>query len=194
MENQEPVLWDGFDYITYLVGSMQLTAEGDGGQAKRDIVEKELLSRNIYPINPVRLEATKTGTSCEDLTGKMRGWIASGNWEKFRQEAIFIWKGKTFLDEKGGMVHIPGDIEYCLMSDWITFTLNKGDGPCGSYMEVGIAMEHNIPIYLITDMPKKELKQSLLQAIEVSDGEVFNNVPSYLEFIDKKYNLKKAKD
>jgi hypothetical protein len=180
-----------FDYVTYLVGSMEKTAEGDGGQSKREIVEKELIARNIYPINPVRLEAAKTGTDTEDLTKKMKGWIASGSWIKFKEASTQIWRGKTFVNEQGQLHHVPGDIDYVKLSDWITFTLQRGDSPCGSYAECGIAMEHNIPIYLITDMPKKELRQSLIQMIEVTEGEVFSSVAEYLTFIDKKYELKK---
>lgn len=180
-----------FEYVTYLVGAMQFTAEKDDGSAQRENVEKELISRNIYPINPVRLESNKTGIDTEALTAKMKGWVASGCWDKFREHAIHIWKGKTYIAEDGSMVHIPGDMDYVKLSDWITFTLNAGDAPCGSYAECGIAMEHNIPIYLITNMAKKDLKQSLLQMIEVTNGAVFSSLFEYLEFIDKEYKLKK---
>jgi hypothetical protein len=52
-------------------------------------------------------------------------------------------------------------------------------------------MEHGIPVYLITEMPKKELPKSLLQCILVSGGEVFNTLNEYLGFIDLKYKLKR---
>jgi hypothetical protein len=180
---------DQFKFVTYLIGSMEICAEKDDGTEKRAGVEKELLLRNIYPINPVTLEASKTGMATNEVKEKMSGWVASGNWDLFRERAKEIWKGKRYIDGKKELVHIPGDIDYVLMSDWLTFTLQKGDKPCGSYFECGVALEHNIPIYLITDMPKKELSKSLLQGILVSGGEVFNNLNDYLQFIDQKYKL-----
>jgi hypothetical protein len=178
-----------FRYVTYLIGSMEVCAEKDDGTSKRAGVEKELLLRNIYPINPVKLESQKTGMRTEEIKEKMSGWISSGNWELFKQKAREIWLGKKYIDEKQGLVHIPGDVDYVLMSDFLTFTLQKGDKPCGSFFECGIALEHNVPIYLITDMLKKELPKSLLQGVLASEGEVFNNLNDYLEFIDKKYKL-----
>jgi len=194
-ENKVPNIPDEleeeFYYTTYLIGSMEKTAEKDDGSEKRAGVEKELLLRGIYPINPVKLETTKTGMTTDEVKEKMIGWVASGNWDLFKQRAAEIWKGKDLVDKDKGITHIPGDIDYCTMSDWITFTFNKGDAPCGSFAECGIAMEHDIPIFLITDMPKKELPKSLLQMVLVTGGEVFNTLPQYLEHIDKVYKLKR---
>jgi hypothetical protein len=183
-----------FKYISYLIGSMEKCAEGDDGSEKRAGVEKELLLREVYPINPVKLESMKTGMTTDQIKEKMAGWLASGNWDLFKARAKDIWQGKDYIDEKGSLIHIPGDIDYCIMSNWITFTFNKGDIPCGSFAECGIAMEHKIPIYLITDMPKKELPKSLLQMILITEGEVFENKSQYLDFVDKKYNLKRVEE
>jgi len=182
---------DRYKYITYLIGSMEYPIEKDDGSSKREIFEKELLLRNIYPINPVRLEQSKTGMTTDEIKEKMKGWIAGGCWDVFRKHAIEIWKGKDIELEDGKLIHIPGDIDYVLMSDWLTFVLNKGDQPCGSYFESGIAMEHDIPIYLVTDILKTGLPKSLLQCVEVSKGEVFNNVHRFFEFLDRKYSLKR---
>jgi len=191
-ENKIPTteqLEEQFKYTSYLIGSMEICAEKDDGTEKRSGVEKELLLRNVYPINPVKLESQKTGMRTEEIKEKMSGWVASGNWELFKQKAREIWLGKKYIDEKQGLVHIPGDVNYVLMSDWLTFTLQRGDKPCGSFFECGIALEHNVPIYLITDMLKKELPKSLLQGVLASNGEVFNNLNDYLDFIDKYYKL-----
>jgi hypothetical protein len=183
-----------FKYITYLIGSMEICVEKDDGTQSRAEVEKELLLRNVYPINPVRLEVSKTGLRTEEIKEKMAGWVASGNWELFRERAKDIWKGKQYIDGKNELVRIPGDIDYVTMSDWLTFTFKKGDKPCGSYGEAFIALEHNIPVYLITDMLKKELPKSLLQCILVSGGEVFNTLNEYLKFVDEKYKLKRKEE
>jgi hypothetical protein len=193
-ENKIPIieeLENTYKFVTYLIGAMEKPKEKDDGSSQRINVEKELLCRNVYPINPVKLEASKTGLTTEQLKEKMSGWLASGNWELFADRALEIWKGTNYIDEKNGLTHIPGDIDYCIMSDWITFTLNRGDVCCGSFAECGIAMEHGIPIYLITDMPKKELPKSLLQMILITEGEVFNSLNDYLIFVDKNYKLKR---
>jgi len=182
---------DKYKFITYLIGSMERPIEQDDGGEKREIFEKELLLRNVYPINPVKLEFSKTGMTTDEIKEKMKGWIAGGCWDLFRKHAMEIWKGKDIELEDGKLTHIPGDIDYVLMSDWLTFVLTKGDQPCGSYFESGIAMEHGIPIYLVTDVLKTGLPKSLLQCIEVSKGEVFNNVHKFFEFLDRKYSLKR---
>jgi len=180
-----------YKFVTYLIGSMEICAEKDDGTEKREGVFLELSLRNVYPIHPVKLESSKTGLTTDEMKEKMIGWVSSGNWELFKEKSRGIWKGQKYIDGKNEIVHIPGDIDYVLMSDWLTFILNRGDKPCGSYGEAFIAMEHNIPVYLITEMPKKELPKSLLQCILVSEGEVFNTLNEYLNFIDNKYHLKR---
>jgi hypothetical protein len=173
---------------------MEFCVEKDDGTEKRLNVEKELLLRNVYPINPVTLESAKTGLKTEEVKEKMIGWIASGNSELFKEKSKEIWKGRTYIDGKNELVHIPGDIDYTIMSNWITFILNRGDKPCGSYGEAFIAMEHDIPIYLITEMPKKELPKSLLQCIIISGGDTFNTLNEYLIFIDQHYKLHRKEE
>ncbi len=179
-----------FKFITYLIGSMEKTAENDDGSSKREIYEKELLLRDVYPINPVKLEASKTGMATGEIKEKMNGWVAGGNWDLFRKMAKSIWKGVDIL-EGDKLIHIPGDVDYVLMSNFLTFCFAQGDAPCGSYGEAFIAMEHNIPVYLITNINKGNLPKSLLQCIEASNGEVFNSTNKYFEFLDKKYSLKR---
>ena len=111
-------------------------------------------------------------------------WIAGGR--DYLENILLVWKG---IDKEidGQLVHIPGDIDYVLMSDFITFSYLRGDVPCGSFGEAFIALEHNIPVYLITDIVKRDLPKSLLQCIEASRGEVFNSVNKF-EFIDENIN------
>ncbi len=183
---------EGYKYTTYLIGAMEKPKEKDDGQSQRTEVENELLLRNVYPINPVRLEAMKTGMSTEAVKEKMNGWLASGNWELFTKKSKEIWKGKYYIDPEMGIMHIPGDEDYCLISDWLTFTLRRGDTCCGSYAECGIGMRYEKPLYLITDMAKKELPKSLIQMILNTRGEVFPTVGKYLDFIDLTYTLKRT--
>ncbi len=191
IQKQAQEIEDTFYYTTYLIGAMEKTALNDDGSGQRVEIEKELLLRGIYPINPVKLESHKTGMSTIELKDKMVGWRAGGCWELFKEKSKEIWKGKDYLTESEELIHIPGDIDYVTMSDWLTFSYHKGDVCCGSFGEAYDAMKQNIPIYLITDMPKKELPGSLLQWICISEGEIFDSIYQYLKFIDKTYQLHK---
>lgn len=183
-----------YDYISYIIGAMTITAEQDGGIAKREDLCKELLLRNVLPINPAKLEQAKTGMDVGDAVDKIKGWIASGQRDKIQETGRRIWKGYTYEDTEGNLIHSCGDLDYTKESSFITFVLHEKDKPCGTFFECGVAIEHDIPIYLITKIPKKDLPQSLILGIESVDGEFFETLPQYLEFIDKKYKLHRIEE
>jgi hypothetical protein len=183
-----------YDYVTYLVGAMTQTAEKDGGISKREFLNKELELRNVLALNPATLETAKTGMGAKEAMEKVAGWIAGGKRDKLREAGRKIWKGENRVDEKGNLIHIAGDFDYTKQSDFITFILDVGDQPCGSYSEVGVALDHDIPIYLITPIPKTQLKQSLVLEVEASYGEFFENERQYLTWLDEKYNLKRKEE
>ena len=182
---------EGYKYSSYLIGAMSITAEKDGGIASRVEVEKELLMRNVFPINPAKLEAAKTGISAADAIEKIVGWVASGKRDLLHETGKQIWKGHNELNNEGNVVHIGGDLDYVKASDWLTFILKVGDKPCGTYFEIGVAIDHNIPIYLITNIAKRDLPQSLILGIEAVGGEFFENLNQYLIYIDEKHHLKR---
>jgi len=181
----------GYKYSSYLIGAMSITAEKDGGVASRVEVERELLMRNVFPINPAKLEAAKTGISAADAIEKIIGWVASGKRDLLHETGKSIWKGHNELNAEGNVIHIGGDLDYVKASDWLTFVLKTGDKPCGTYFEIGVAIDSNIPIYLITNIPKRDLPQSLILGIEAIGGEFFENLNQYLNFLDEKYKLKR---
>jgi len=193
-ENKPQELEETFNHITYLVGAMQSTAEKDDGSSKREYVYNELLLRSVYPIHPVKQESNKTGMNTNTLKDKMKGWKLSGNWELYREKSKEIWIGKYAILENGQLVKILGDIDYVNMSTWITFIYNKGDKPCGSFGECYGAVEHQIPIYIITDITKSELPDSLVQWVECTEGKVFENFSQYFDYIDKEYKLKRIEN
>jgi hypothetical protein len=183
---------EGYKYSSYLIGAMSVTAEKDGGIASRVEVEKELLMRNVFPINPAKLEAAKTGISAADAIEKIVGWVASGKRDLLHETGKNIWKGHNELNAGGNVVHIGGDLDYVHASDWLTFVLKLGDKPCGTYFEIGVAIDNNIPVYLITNIPKRDLPQSLILGIEAVGGEFFENLNQYLIYIDDKFKLKRV--
>ncbi len=184
---------EGYKYITYLIGSMEKTAEGDNGGSKRAKLQEELLARKIYAINPVQLEKYKINVGADKAKEQMNEWLKDKKVSEFKDFSRLIWKGKYLIDKKYGLVHIPGDIDYVTMSDWITCVYNKGDRPCGTYGESFMSFEHDVPVYLITDVTEKEdekeIPKSFLQSVYGSEGYVFRDLGAYLNFIENKYNV-----
>ena len=180
---------EGYKYITYLIGSMETTAEGDDGSKKREDIEKELLARKVFPINPVTLEKFKVELKTSKVKELMEKWIEENDWSKYAEFSRLIWKGKDFYNKNQGLVHIPGDFDYVKMSTWITCLYNEGDSPCGTYGEAFLAFELGIPVYLITKTPINKLKRSFLQAIYGSGGMVFSSFGEYLNFIENRYGV-----
>jgi len=184
---------EGYKYITYLIGSMEHTAEKDDGSSKRKIYVTELLDRKVYPINPVQLEKYKINITTEQAKTQMSNWIKNKKCSEFKDFSRLIWKGKYLIDKKYGLIHIPGDIDYVRMSDWITCVFNKGDKPCGTFGESFISFEHDTPVYLITDVTEKEeekeIPKSFLQSVYGSGGYIFRNIGDYLNFIENKYKV-----
>ncbi len=182
---------ESYKYKTYLIGAMQITAEGDNGEAKREKIVEEYLARGVFPIDPTASEELRTGLTNEELNKKMTGWIASGHWDLFKEYGDYIWKGRHTVNKKGELIYIPGDMHAVQVSNWITAIVNKNDSPCGTYGEAYDAYKLNIPIYLLTDIPKSQLKHSFLNFIVGSGGEVFHSKADLFRFIDDKYNLEK---
>ncbi|KKL05796.1 hypothetical protein LCGC14_2602450 [marine sediment metagenome] len=184
---------EGFKYVSYLIGAMEKPIEGDDGGDKRKDIEKELLVRLVYPINPVQLEKFKININTEKAKIQMAEMLKNKRFSEFKDFSRLIWKGKYLIDKKYGLIHIPGDIDYVRMSDWITCVYNKGDKPCGTYGESFMSFEHDIPIYLITDVTEEEeneeIPKSFLQSIYGSGGGVFRNLGEYLNFIENKYQI-----
>jgi len=184
---------EGYKYITYLIGSMEKTAEGDDGGSKRMKLQEELIARKIYPINPVQSEKYKINMNTDKAKEQMNKWLEEKRVSEFKDFSRLIWKGKYLIDKKYGLIHIPGDIEYVRMSDWVTCVYNKGDRPCGTYGESFMSFEHNIPVYLITDVleeeDSQEVPKSFLQSVYGSGGYVFRDLGAYLNFIENKYEI-----
>lgn len=184
---------DDFLYTTYLIGAMEETAEGDSGESKREIFFKGLVKRNVFPIDPTRTEVMRTGMTSKELKEKMKGWTASGNKDLRKKYAKYIWEGRNMVDEDFNLIYIPGDFHAVKISNWITAVINEGDKPCGTFGEAGIATDRETPIYIITELPKYKLPGSLVQWMDINDGEIFKTQTEYFRFIDNKYDLKEEK-
>lgn len=185
---------------TYLIGPMEVTQAKDGGRGWRTYIREQLGKRidpngnPIYIFDPTLEEQNKTGMEAETLHKKIKGWLACGRNDQVGEYGGLIWKGKTYLErtEEGQarLVHIMGDIDYVVNSNFLIARMEKGDDPCGTFGEAFGAVEHNIPIYVIQTMPRTDYKGSFSQWVYASGGAYFNNEAELLEFLDKKYKLK----
>jgi hypothetical protein len=188
---------------TYLIGPMEDVAQGDGGRGWRATLREEFAHRftdngnGVFVFDPTLEEVSKVGMETETLHKKIQGWLASGNNHKIKEYGSLIWEGKTYIEKtdegKANLVHVMGDIDYVKNSDFLIARMEKGDRPCGTYFEVGIALEHKTPIYVIQTMARKEYSLSFVQAVFTSGGDFFDSSSALLEFLDKKYKLKYRK-
>ena len=185
---------------TYLIGPMENVAKKDGGRGWRDNITLEIMNRvdennnPIYIFNPCKEEQNKTGMVQEVLHKKIQGWLASGNNDMIKENGSLIWQGKTYIetDENGKarLIKILGDVDYVRNSNFLICRMEKGDHPCGTFGEACIAVEHNIPIYVIQTMARTEYSGSFVQFVFTSGGGFFNSQTELMEYIDKKYKLK----
>jgi len=65
---------------------------------------------------------------------------------------------------------------------------------CGTFMECGIALEHNIPIYVLQTMPRVDYKGSFCHAVFATKGGFFSSDNELIEFLKKKYDLVSVKE
>ena len=130
---------------------------------------------------------------------KLRGWIEGGNNDLIAEGTNLIWHGKTYLEPSDNpavnkLIHIMGDIDYVRNSSFLICRIEEGDSPCGTFFEVGIALEHKIPIYVIQTMTRDKYPVSFVGAVFATNGGFFDNPTQLLEFLDKEYKLKIKKD
>lgn len=184
----------------YLIGPMEEVACGDGGRGWRAHLRKEFEKRkdsegnSIYIFDPTLEETNKIGMESEIFHKKVKGWLACGKNDMIRDYGGLIWKGKTYLEKaeegKARLIKVLGDVDYVVNSDFLICRMEKADKPCGTFMEVGIALEHNIPIYVIQEFARTDYPSSFCQAVFASGGNFFSSYIELFEFLDEKYQLK----
>lgn len=190
------------DYIKcYLIGAMSKTKAKDGGVGWREPLQQELelrVDKNnnpVYVFNPCNAEQNKVGLNPLEYHKKVNGWIDTGHNDKVAQGSDLIWGGKKYivLDENKNpfLKVIPGDDFYVENSKFLILRIEPGDAPCGTYYEAGYARKLHKPIYVLQTMKRTDYPESLVGWVFSSDGGFFPNQNQLLEFLDKKYKLKR---
>lgn len=189
---------------TYLIGPMEKTKANDSGRGWRDKLRPDLESlldsngNPLYIFDPTQEEQSKVGMETKVFHKKIVGWIGSGNNDKVAEGTNLIWHGKTTLEPmddqaQGKLIHIMGDIDYVRNSDFLIMRMEEGDTPCGTYMEAGIALEYNIPIYVLQTMPRDKYPVSFVGAVFATKGGFFDNANQLVEHLQSTYKLKVKK-
>ena len=188
---------------TYLIGAMSKTQAGDAGAGWREKLQTELelrIDKNdnpIYVFNPCNEEQCKVGLNPLEYHKKINGWLNSGNNRLVAEGSDLIWGRKhyIYLDEnkKPYLKVIPGDDFYVENSDFLICMINPGDSPCGTYYEAGYGRKLRKPIYVLQTMKREEYSESFVGWVFSSGGAFFSSQNDLLEFLDKKYKLKKVK-
>lgn len=194
----EPVTIANNLFKTYLIGSMESPGKKDAGIGWRRELTVPLNRRGVYCFDPTKEEIQKVGMKTEELMTKLNGWQLSGNWELFTNTMRRIWRGVTQVQEdpqthEPHFYHILGDVNYVEESNFLIWTLHEGDSLGGTICELSIAWyKRNIPVYLVTEVPKSQINKSLLYFVLDSGngkGKIFKNYGELLSFLDGEYKL-----
>lgn len=195
MNWSKPITVDNCLLKCYEVGSMESTADNDGGVGWRKYLTPLLNSRGIFAFDPTREEIAKVGMPTEEFLAKLAELVEDSDYNEFLIQMGKIWKGNTvtkFENGKYEMVHCMGDVNYVEYSNFLIWHHKEGDKPGGTIAELVIAWTRGIPVYLVTEMPITKLNKSLLFFLLDSghrQGRVFKSFKGLLQFLDKKYKL-----
>ncbi|KKN82733.1 hypothetical protein LCGC14_0305570 [marine sediment metagenome] len=197
LPEEELIDYSHFLFNTYLIGSMESTADKDDGKGWRTDLSPHLEARKIYVFDPTREEIAKVGMPTGEFHEKLTGLQLGGHWNKFIENMDLIWRGKSILKRNSTtgssrLIHILGDVDYVERSKFLIMRLKAGDKPGGTIAELVIAWYRGIPVYLMTDIPKSKINKSILYFLLDSghrQGRIFQNQSQLLDFLDKKYDL-----
>lgn len=187
----------------YAIGAITKTQAKDSGAGWRDLLQRELDKRvdcnnnPIYLFNPCALEQNKVNLNPLEYHKQVKKWIKKGLNQKVADGADLIWNGKQYIvldkDNIPVIKVIPGDNFYVENSNALICKIDPLDSPCGTYFEAGYAMKLKIPIYVIQTMKRGDYPESFVGWVFGSGGQFFKSQAELLQFIDKKYKLKKRR-
>jgi hypothetical protein len=190
---------------TYLAGHIENNPK-TAVNWRAEVLQK-LESPNVLIYCPIKYEAMKTGKAAGEHIKYVIGLKQGGHWETFKEEMKKIWWGgvrpgknrfevmKQFqykkIIENNRERDLPywGDFEAVSRSDFIIVNYKKEVPSWGTPAEALTAFFLDIPIYVISDVPKTSMNSSLLWWVVESGGEVFYKLDDCIKFIKEKYKL-----
>lgn len=192
-------------YTTYLAGYIESDVQG-AVDWRSDILIK-LESPNILVYCPIKYEAQKTGRAAGEHVKYVTGLKQGGRWELFTEEMKKIWLGsvrpgrnrfeiikqfqyRKFIDgNRARDLPFWGDFEAVSRSDFIILNYKHEKPSWGTPAEATVAFFLDIPIYVISDVPKTKMNSSLLWWTMETQGDVFYKLDDCVKFIKEKHKL-----
>ncbi len=192
-------------FTTYLAGFIE--ASPDTASDWRDIILKELDRPDTLIYCPMKFEAMKTGKPAGEHVKYCQGLKQAGIWNSFKHEMRKIWYGhvkpgvnrydiiKQFQylsiingNKEEDLKHF-GDFEAVARSNFIIVNYKASIPTWGTPAEALEAFFLNIPIYVISDVPKTKMNSTFLWWVLETKGEVFYSLNDCVKFIKEKYKL-----
>lgn len=164
---------------TYLAGPMESISAENATQWRDRITPKlsEFFGNNINIIDPCKTEGVKLqgivpdGTDLKDTKKIMRGWKASGCYEKLDIAMKNI---------------IQFDLEAVRSSDFVIFYLDFEVQMGGTISELTVAHERNIPTYSVLHGNTTDANTWILEMARLS-GRTFPNFSQLLDTLQENY-------
>lgn len=190
---------------TYLAGFIESDVKG-AVDWRQEILQK-IESPNMLVYCPIKYEAMKTGRPAGEHVKYVTGLKQGGRWELFMEEMRKIWLGQVrpgrnrfevikqfqyrkFIDgNKQSDLPMWGDFEAVSRSDFIIVNYKHDKPSWGTPAEATTAFFLDIPIYIISDVPKTKMNSSLLWWVLETGGDVFYKLDDCVKFIKEKYKV-----
>jgi len=190
---------------TYLAGYIETNPENAKGW--RDEIKEKLHNPKLLIYCPLTYESLKTGRHAPEQIKYIIGLKSGGHWEYFKEEMKKIWWGivrpgrnrfeimKQFQYRKmidgnsEADLKVWGDFEAVARSNFIILYYKHDKPTWGTPAEAFEAFLLDIPIYIISDVPKRDMNSSLLWWVLETKGEVFYKLDDCVNFIKDKYKL-----
>lgn len=190
---------------TYLAGYIE--HDPAGALDWRNAVKEKLKSDLLQVYCPISYEAIKTGKPAGEHVKYVTGLKRAGHLELFKEEMRKIWWGKVrpkknryeviqqfryrslIDDNKPEDLQWWGDYEAVARSDFIIVYYKHSKPSWGTPAEAQEAFFLDIPIYVISDVPKTEMNSSLYWWVLETNGDVFYKLEDCVKYIKEKHKI-----
>lgn len=161
---------------TYLAGAIQ--SAKDGGVKWRETLTPKLQELGIEVLDPTTWESQEFGTM-DVAKDTIKGYILSGNWEKFDE----------YMDRI-----IDRDIKCVRKADFLVVFIDTDLKIGGTSCELWEAVAHcKTPVYVVCYDPKSDWNMWLLRTVR-RNGQLFENWTQLMDFLTEKYGKRSKRN